>query len=104
MLQLTTENFKKEVLQSEVPVAVDFWASWCGPCRMFAPTFEEVGDKLAGKASFAKLNVDDMESVAMEYRVMTIPTVIVFKGGQPVKKSVGVMSARDLEDMVTSVL
>ena len=94
----TSENFQKEVLGADLAV-VDFWASWCGPCKMFGPIFEDVAKQVEGVV-FAKLNVDDSQDVASQYKVMSIPTVIVFKKGQAVRKSVGVLSAAELKELI----
>ena len=95
---VSSENFQTEVLQAELAV-VDFWASWCGPCKMFGPIFEEVAEQMEG-VTFAKLNVDDVPDLASQYKVMSIPTVILFKNGQAVRKSLGVISAAELKEMI----
>ncbi len=86
---VTTTDFDQEVLQSEVPVLVDFWAAWCGPCRAIAPHVDAVAEEYAGKAKVVKLNVDDAPEIAGRYGVQSIPTLIVFKGGQKVGEMVG---------------
>jgi thioredoxin 1 len=99
----TSANFESEVLSSTVPVLVDFYADWCGPCKMMAPAVEQLAQELEGKAVVGKLNVDDNEDIAVKYQVMSIPTLIVFKDGQAVKKSVGLQSKDDVRKMVESV-
>ena len=98
--KFTTANFEVEVLNAEKPVLVDFYADWCGPCRMMAPAIEALAEELADAAVIGKLNVDDNEEIAMKYGVMSIPTLIVFKNGQPVKKAVGVQAKEVLEQMI----
>ena len=99
----TSANFESEVLSSTVPVLVDFYADWCGPCKMMAPAVEQLAQELEGKAVVGKLNVDDNEDIAVKYQVMSIPTLSVFKDGQAVKKSVGLQSKDDVRKMVESV-
>jgi thioredoxin 1 len=96
MLNITDENFESEVLKSDVPAIVDFFAEWCGPCKMMGPIFEEVGAKYEGKVKFAKLNVDEARATAMKYGVMSIPTVITFKGGEVVETLVGLQDEDSL--------
>lgn len=89
IVTLTQDNFDQEVLKSTTPVLVDFWAEWCGPCKMVAPVLEEIATELAGKAKVAKLNVDDNQALAAQFRVSSIPMFLVFKGGQIVAQHVG---------------
>lgn len=86
---LTAQNFDQEVLQANVPVLVDFWAEWCGPCKMVAPVIDEVAKEFDGKVKVAKLNVDDQQDVAAKYAIMSIPTFMVFKAGKVVSQFVG---------------
>ena len=98
--KFTTQNFDAEVLQSDKTVLVDFYADWCGPCKMMAPTVEALAEELEGTAVIGKLNVDENEEIAMKYGVMSIPTLIVFKNGQAVDKKVGVQSKDALVSMI----
>lgn len=85
----TDDNFDKEVLQSPVPVLVDFWAEWCMPCKMLAPFIDQLADELGPKAKVGKVDTDSSREIAVKYGISAIPTVIIFKGGQPVEKFVG---------------
>ena len=89
ILTLSTNTFDEAVVSSDIPVIVDFWAEWCGPCKMIAPILAEVAAEQAGKVTVAKLNVDENPEVAMRYNVMSIPTLLVFKDGQAAKRIVG---------------
>ncbi|MEW6679556.1 MAG: thioredoxin [bacterium] len=91
-IELTDENFKKEVLEAEIPVVVDFWAPWCGPCRMFAPVIDEVAEEYKEKVKIGKLNVDENRNIAIEYGVMSIPTLKFFNKGQIVNEIIGVVN------------
>jgi thioredoxin 1 len=88
-LAMSTADFEKEVLQSDVPVLVDFWATWCGPCVAIAPAVEEIASEMAGRAKVFKVNVDEEGDLAMKFGIMSIPALIVFKGGQEVDRMVG---------------
>ena len=98
--KFTTANFETEVLASEKPVLVDFWATWCMPCRMRAPTVEEVADVTEGRAVVGKGNVDEEMELARRYRVASIPTLIVFENGAEVRRSVGVVEKEDIYDLL----
>lgn len=88
-IHLKEETFEAEVLKSDIPVLVDFWAEWCGPCKAIAPIVDEVADEFAGKVKVAKLDVDAAQELAAKYNVMSIPTMVIFKGGEPVDQIVG---------------
>ena len=100
----TTQNFESEVLNSDKPVLVDFYADWCGPCKMMAPVVEELAELYDGKAKVGKLNVDNNEEIAMKYGVMSIPTLLVIKNGQVEAKMVGVQKREVLMDALDKAL
>ena len=90
VIELTAENWEKEVVQSEKPVLVDFWAVWCGPCRMLAPTIDKIADQFAGKVKVGKLNTDEVPDIAVKYGISAIPQILLFKGSdQPIDKQIG---------------
>lgn len=98
------DNFETEVLKSDIPVLVDFYADWCGPCKMMAPIVHQLAEAYVGQMKIGKLNVDQALLVAQKYRVMNIPTFIFFKGGEPIATLVGGMSKADLEAKIKQVL
>jgi thioredoxin 1 len=97
ILTLTADNFTEEVIESPEPVLVDFWAEWCGPCKMIAPVLDELAAEYEGKVQIGKVNIDEHSAIAMEYGVRAIPTLLLFKGGQVVDQMVGARSKRDLK-------
>lgn len=103
-IRITDQTFEQTVLKNDKPVLVDFWAVWCGPCQMQGPIVEEVAKEMEGKAVVGKVNVDENPGTAGQYGVMSIPTLIIFKGGQPVKQFVGVQSKEILTSALSAVV
>ena len=104
ILELRDDNFQKEVLQSDTPVLVDFWAAWCMPCRAIAPAVEELATSYAGKVKVGKLNVDDHQGTPQSYGIRSIPTLLVFKGGKVVDQIVGAVPKGKIEDALRRAL
>ncbi len=100
VIELTSQNFESEVLKSDVPVLVDFWAPWCGPCRMVSPIVDEIAEEVQGKAKVGKVNVDEQGDLAAQFGVMSIPTIMVFKNGEAVSTSVGAKPKAELLAML----
>ena len=100
ILTVTKDNFEQEVLSAELPVLVDFWASWCGPCRMFSPIVDEFAEENEGKVKVGKINVDEEQELAARYGVMSIPTAMLFKGGEAAATLVGVQPKEALEELL----
>ncbi len=94
---VSSENFEAEVLKADIPVLIDFWAEWCMPCKMIAPALSELAEKYAGKVKLAKLNVDEESELAAQYNIISIPTLLMFKGGEVVRQHVGAAPKPTLE-------
>jgi len=102
--EFTDANFDQEVLKSDTPVLVDFWAPWCGPCRMVAPIVAEISNEYAGKLKVGKVNTDDNQEVAVRYGIMSIPTLMIFKGGEVADRVVGALPKQALTGKIDAVL
>jgi thioredoxin 1 len=103
ILTLNTGNFPGEVLKSSTPVLVDFWAEWCGPCKMIAPVLDELASEYDGRVKIGKVNIDEDQSLASEYGVRAIPTLLLFKDGQVAEQIVGMRSKRDLKSSLDKI-
>jgi thioredoxin 1 len=104
LLDITDNNFKKEVLESSLPVLLDFWAPWCGPCKMIAPIIEELAQEYDKKIKIGKINVDETHKIATNYGIMSIPTLMFFKNGKVLEQVVGALSKNDLKKKIEEVL
>lgn len=102
--EFTDANFEAEVIKSDKPVLVDFWAPWCGPCKMIAPIVEEIAHEYSDKLKVGKLNTDDNQQIAAKFGVMSIPTLMIFKGGEPVERIVGAQAKETLTTKIDAVL
>jgi thioredoxin 1 len=103
IIALTQENFSKEVLQSTTPVVVDFWAEWCGPCKMIAPILDELAEEYGGRIKIGKVNIDEHQELATQYGIISIPTLLVFHQGQVADQIVGLRSKRELKSKLDAV-
>ena len=103
-ITLTAENFKKEVLESKVPVLVDFWAAWCMPCKMIGPSISQIAEAYKYKIKVGKLNVDNEAEIASQYDIISIPTLIVFKDGQAIRQKVGAMPRHEIEKLFSDLI
>lgn len=101
IVHVTEANFQAEVLQSNVPVLVDFWAEWCGPCKMIAPVLDEMAVEFSGKAKIAKCNVDEAGELATQFRITSIPALLVFKGGKVVAQAVGGRPKKEIQKLIS---
>jgi len=104
VFEITDQSFEDEVLKSDIPVVVDFWAPWCRPCHMIAPITEKLSEEFEGKIKFCKLNVDESSRTAMQYRVMSIPLLLFFNGGQKVDESLGAVPESVIRPKVEALL
>lgn len=104
VINLDSKNFEEEVMNSDVPVLVDFWASWCGPCKMIAPIIDQLAEDFEGKAKIAKVNVDEEGDLASQFKVMSIPTLILFKDGEIADQTMGARPKGELVKMVQQAL
>lgn len=100
VITITSKNFEEEVSKSDVPVLLDFWANWCGPCKMVSPIVDKVAEEVGGKAKVGKVNVDEEQELARSFNIMSIPTLMVINNGKLVKQSVGVMSKEEILNML----
>ena len=99
-ITLTDQNFEQEIINSDIPALVDFWAPWCGPCRMMGPVIEAIAEKYKGRLKVGKLNVDDAPATASRYGIMSIPTISIFKGGSIVDTVVGAVPQEEIENRI----
>ncbi len=97
---ITKDNFESEVINSDIPVLVDFWATWCAPCRMLAPIISKIAEERAGEVKVGKVNVDEEPELAAKFSISSIPTVLIFKGGHPVNSSVGFVPKEQIEKLI----
>lgn len=102
VIHVTEKNFDSEVVKSNIPVLVDFWAQWCGPCRMISPIVDEIAEELKGRLKVVKANVDEAQDLAGRFHIMSIPTLLIFKDGKPVEQIVGAMSKDQLLEKINA--
>ena len=101
-IDISDDNFDSEVLESDKPVLIDFWAEWCGPCKQLAPTVEQVADAMVGSIKFCKMDVDSNQELAVKYGVRSIPTLLIFKNGEVASSQIGAISKQQLEDFIAA--
>ncbi len=104
IITLTADNFAQQVLKSHTPILVDFWAEWCGPCKMIAPILDELAEEYSGRVNIGKVNIDDFQNLATEYGVRAVPTLLLFQNGEVAEQIVGLRSKRDLKASFDKVM
>jgi len=100
--EISSENFNQEVLESDIPVLVDFWAEWCGPCKQLAPTVEDVANEMIGSIKVCKMDVDSNQDIAVQFGVRSIPTLLIFKNGEVASTQIGAISKQQLEEFIAT--
>jgi len=103
-INVNSKNFEEEVIKSKLPVLVDFWAEWCGPCKALLPTIDEIAKEKQGKLKVCKVNIENSGDLATKYEVMSVPTIMIFKEGKPMEKKVGLIPKKELEKVINKYI